>query len=124
MENSTHPEVLNTKLTSLEKQYKILKESGREWQRDRQELIRLNDEINALKKQIAEQQPTTQEKPTIPKEKFSTAEKASDYGKMRELEWQISGIDKQIAAAERLGNKTSWATQTRKLRASTKTHGK
>ena len=31
---------------------------------------------------------------------------------MRELEWQISGIDKQIAAAERLGNKT---TRTREL---------
>jgi hypothetical protein len=111
--NNAQSEVLNTKLAGLEKQYKTLKESGREWQRDRQELIRLNDEINAVKNQIAQQKPTVKEEAVAaPKEKFTTAEKATDHGKMRELEWKISGFDTQIAAAERLANKT---TKTREL---------
>ncbi len=110
--NNAQSEVLNTKLASLEKQYKVLKESGREWQRDRQELIRLNDEINGLKKQIAEQNPAIKQETVTRKEKFTAAEKGSDHGKMRELEWQIGGINKQIAAAERLTNKN---TKTREL---------
>ena len=110
--NNAQSEVLNTQLASLELQYKTLKESGREWQRDRQELIRLNDEINSLKKQISEQNPAIKKEAVAQKEKFTTAEKASDHGKMRELEWKISGFDTQIAAAERLANKT---TKTREL---------